>query len=210
MTKTKPFQITQSMVLQAYKLVKANKGAGGVDEVSIELFEQNWKNNLYKIWNRMASGTYFPPPVKAVSIPKKSGGTRILGIPTVADRIAQMVVKTSMEPNIEPYFYADSYGYRPNKSALDAVEVTRSRCWKNDWLIEFDIVGLFDNINHELLMRTVRKHAKNRWEILYIGRWLTVSIVHSDGFSALRTKGVPQGGVISPLLANLFFTLCIR
>lgn len=204
MTKTKPFNITQNMVLQAYKLVKANKGAGGIDKVSMEMFDRDWKNNLYKIWNRMASGTYFPPPIKAVSIPKKSGGTRILGIPTIADRIAQMVVKQSIEPNVEPYFYQDSYGYRPNKSALDAIEITRSRCWKYDFVLEFDIVGLFDNINHELLLRAAEKHSRNSWELLYIKRWLVAPIQVKSGSLEGRIKGVPQGGVISPLLANLF------
>lgn len=204
MTKTKSFEITQNMVLQAYKLVKANKGAGGVDDVSMDIFDRDWKNNLYKIWNRMASGTYFPPPIKAVPIPKKNGGIRILGIPTIADRIAQMVVKQSLEPKIEPYFYDDSYGYRPNKSALDAIETTRKRCWKKDFILEFDIVGLFDNINHDLLMKTVVQHANHAWEILYIKRWIKAPIVFKDGSIKERISGVPQGGVISPLLANLF------
>ncbi|MBF8982606.1 group II intron reverse transcriptase/maturase [Lutibacter sp. B2] len=192
------------MILQAYKLVKDNKGAGGIDEVSLDIFDRDWKNNLYKIWNRMASGTYFPPPVKAVPIPKKSGGTRILGIPTIEDRIAQMVVKLSIEKNIETCFHQDSYGYRPNKSTLDAIEITRNRCWKYNWVLEFDSIGLFDNINHDLLMRTVEKHSKNSWEILYIKRWIVAPIVFQDGRLEERIRGVPQGGAISPLLANLF------
>lgn len=156
--------------MQAFRLIKANKGVAGVDGQSIIDFEENLEDNLYKLWNRLSSGTYFPPPVKAVPIPKKSGGERILGIPTVADRIAQMVVKLVFEPGVEPYFLADSYGYRPNKSALDAVAVTRQRCWQYDWVLEFDIEGLFDNINHELLMKAVRKHTDNKWVLLYIER----------------------------------------
>ena len=148
--------------MQAYQLVKGNKGSGGVDCQSLEDFGKDLKGNLYKIWNRMSSGTYFPPAVKAVPIPKKTGGERILGIPTVSDRIAQMVVKLTFEPLVEAYFLPDSYGYRPNKSALDAVGVTRQRCWQSDWVLEFDIKGLFDNIDHELLMKAVRKHTCGR------------------------------------------------
>ena len=155
MSKTKPFIIPKDLVVKAYKLVKANAGAAGVDGQSLVDFDKNLKGNLYTIWNRMSSGTYFPPPVKAVPIPKKQGGERILGVPTVSDRIAQMVVKLVFEPTVEPYFYPDSYGYRPNKSALDAVGVTRQRCWRYDWCLEFDIKGLFDNIDHELLMKAV-------------------------------------------------------
>jgi RNA-directed DNA polymerase len=155
MDKTKSFDISKHVVWEAYKRVKANKGAAGIDEESIAKFEENLKDNLYKIWNRMSSGSYFPPPVKAVEIPKKSGGKRILGIPTVADRVAQMVAKMYFEPQVEPHFLADSYGYRPKKSAIDAVAVTRQRCWRYDWLLEFDIKGLFDNISHELLLRAI-------------------------------------------------------
>ncbi len=204
MTKTKPFDIIKKEVLQAYKMVKANKGAGGVDEVGWEEFDIDWKNNLYKIWNRLSSGTYFPPPVKAVPIPKKSGGTRTLGIPTIADRIAQMVVKSRIEPIFEVIFLANSYGYRPNKSALNAIESTRTRCWRYDWVLEFDIVGLFDNINHSLLMKAVRKHVKEKWQILYIERWLKAPISKEGELTTQGNKGVPQGGVISPLLANIF------
>jgi RNA-directed DNA polymerase len=142
--KTKPFTISKQLVMQAFRLIKANAGAAGVDGQSLVDFEKNLKDNLYKLWNRLSSGSYFPPPVKAVPIPKKSGGERILGVPTVADRIAQMVVKLIFEPCVEPYFFPDSYGYRPNKSALDAVGITRQRCWKYDWALEFDIKGLFD------------------------------------------------------------------
>ena len=168
----KPFMIEKWRVDEAYKAVKSSKGAAGVDGQTIEQFEANLKGNLYKIWNRMSSGTYFPPPVRAVSIPKKSGGERILGVPTVSDRIAQMVVKQLIEPDLDPIFLPDSYGYRPGKSALEAVGVTRKRCWKYDWVLEFDIKGLFDNIEHELLLKAVRKHVKCKWALLYIGRWL--------------------------------------
>ena len=172
MEKAKSFEIPKRAVWEAYKKVKANKGAAGIDEVSIAEFEKDLANNLYKLWNRMASGSYFPPPVKAVAIPKKSGGTRILGVPTVADRTAQMVVKTHVEPKVEPVFLEDSYGYRPGKSAIDAVGITRKRCWRYDWVLEFDIRGLFDNIDHDLLMRAIRKRTDCQWEILYIERWL--------------------------------------
>jgi RNA-directed DNA polymerase len=202
--KAKPFEISKHVVWEAYKRVKANKGAAGIDEESIAGFEKNLKDNLYKIWNRMSSGSYFPPPVKAVEIPKKSGGKRILGVPTVADRIAQMVVKMYFEPKVEPYFHPDSYGYRPRKSAMDAVAVTRRRCWRYNWLLEFDIKGLFDNIDHELLLKAVRTHTDCKWLILYIERWLKAPFQREDGQVIERNAGTPQGGVISPLLANLF------
>jgi RNA-directed DNA polymerase len=201
---TKPFQIPKRQVMQAYKLVKANAGAAGVDKQSLEDFEKDLKDNLYKIWNRMSSGSYFPPAVKAVPIPKKTGGERILGIPTVSDRIAQMVVKLQFEPMVEPHFLPDSYGYRPRKSALDAVGVTRKRCWEYDWVLEFDIKGLFDNIPHLLLMKAVRKHTECQWVILYIERWLTAPMQLSDGTQIERKMGTPQGGVVSPVLSNLF------
>lgn len=204
MSETKPFTISKDLVMQSFQLVKANKGAAGVDRQSLEDFEENLKDNLYRIWNRLSSGSYFPPPVKAVPIPKKSGGVRILGVPTVGDRIAQMVVKLTFEPLVEPYFLPDSYGYRPNKSALDAVGATRKRCWEYDWVIEYDIKGLFDNLDHDLLMKAVRKHTDNKWVILYIERWLTAPLQLPDGSLQERTKGVPQGGVISPVLSNLF------
>ncbi len=163
MGKAKSFNIPKTTVYHAYKLVKANRGAAGIDKESIEKFDADLENNLYKLWNRMASGTYFPPPVKAVEIPKKNGGVRTLGIPTVSDRIAQMTVKLQFEEKVEKYFLPDSYGYRPNKSAHDALEITRKRCWKNDWVLEFDIKGLFDNIDHNLLMKAVRKHTDCKW-----------------------------------------------
>jgi group II intron reverse transcriptase/maturase len=200
----KPFNIDKRLVYEAYKAVKSNGGAAGVDKQTIEQFEADLAENLYKIWNRMSSGSYFPPPVRAVSIPKKSGGERILGVPTVADRVAQMVVKLVIEPILDPIFLSDSYGYRPNKSALDAVGVTRKRCWKYDWVLEFDIKGLFDNIDHELLLRAVRKHITCKWALLYIERWLKASMVKEDGTTIERSRGTPQGGVVSPILANLF------
>ena len=203
-TTDKPFNIAKKQVYEAYKAVKSKAGAAGVDRQTIEQFDSNLRSNLYKLWNRMSSGSYFPPPVRAVSIPKKTGGQRILGVPTVADRVAQMVVKQIIEPDLESIFLADSYGYRPGKSALDAIGVTRKRCWKYDWVLEFDIKGLFDNIDHELLLRAVRKHVTCKWALLYIERWLTAPMEHDDGTKAERTRGTPQGGVISPVLANLF------
>jgi len=200
----KPFNIPKQAVWTAYKKVKANQGSAGIDGQNLADFEKDLKNNLYKIWNRMSSGSYFPPPVKAVEIPKKAGGTRRLGIPTVSDRIAQMTAKMYMEPYVERIFHEDSYGYRPNKSALDAVGQARQRCWKYDYVIEFDIRGLFDNIDHELLMKAVRKHVKEPWVILYIERWLKTPFILGDGDKIERNSGTPQGGVISPLLANLF------
>jgi len=190
--------------MEAFKLVKANKGASGTDEKTIAEFEADLKNNLYKLWNRMSSGSYFPKPVKAVKIPKKSGGVRLLGVPTVEDRIAQMVARLYFEPLLEPIFYDDSYGYRPHKSAIDAVRVTRSRCWRYDWLVEFDIKGLFDNIDHKLLMKAVRKHTDIKWVILYIERWLKAPMKMPDDTVKERLSGTPQGSVISPVLANLF------
>ena len=200
----KPFNIDKRLVYEAYKAVKSNRGAAGVDEQTIEQFEADLSGNLYKIWNRMSSGSYYPPPVRAVSIPKKSGGERILGVPTVADRVAQMVVKQVIEPTLDPLFLADSYGYRPNKSALDAIGATRERCWKYDWVVEFDIKGLFDNIDHELLLRAVRKHITCKWALLYIERWLKAPMVKEDGTTIERSCGTPQGGVVSPIMANLF------
>lgn len=204
MSAAKSFTIPKLLVLDAWKAVKANAGSAGVDKETIDDFEADLKNNLYRLWNRMSSGSYFPPPVRAVAIPKKNGGERILGVPTVADRVAQMVVKQVLQPNLEPIFLPDSYGYRPGKSALDAVEVTRRRCWQYDWVLEFDIKGLFDNIDHSLLRRALEKHTGCEWVRLYIGRWLTAPLQLTDGTLVERIKGTPQGGVVSPLLANLF------
>jgi RNA-directed DNA polymerase len=204
LSETKPYIIPKKLVMEAYQRVKENRGAAGVDQQSLEDFDKNLKDNLYKIWNRMSSGTYFPPPVKAVPIPKKTGGERILGIPTVSDRIAQMVATLTFEPCVEPHFHEDSYGYRPKKSAIDAIGITRQRCWEYDFVLEFDIKGLFDNIDHQLLMKAVRKHTDNPWIILYIERWLTTPMQMPDGTLLEKTKGTMQGGVISPILSNLF------
>lgn len=204
MEKTKQFKLSKQLFVQAYKLVKANAGSAGVDKQSLTDFEKNLKDNLYKLWNRMSSGSYFPPAVKAVPIPKKTGGERILGVPTVGDRICQMVAKLVFEPKVEKHFLPDSYGYRPGKSALDAIGVTRQRCWHYNWVLEFDIKGLFDNIPHDLLMKAVRKHTQENWVILYIERWLKAPMQHKDGTVVARDCGTPQGGVISPVLSNLF------
>nr|WP_166155283.1 group II intron reverse transcriptase/maturase [Neochlamydia sp. AcF84]NGY94823.1 putative uncharacterized protein YkfC [Neochlamydia sp. AcF84] len=204
MNTAKSYCISKSIVWEAYKRVKANKGAAGVDEESIEEFEKNLKDNLYKLWNRLSSGSYFPPPVKIVAIPKSDGKLRKLGIPTVSDRIAQMVVKLYLEPEIDPHFHPDSYGYRPGKSALEAVGVARQRCWRNDYVIDLDIKGFFDNLDHELVMRAVKKHTESQWILLYIERWLKAPEQDADGKLIKRDRGTPQGGVISPLLANLF------
>jgi len=201
---TKPFDIPKQLFVDAFNHVKANAGVAGVDRQSLEEFERNLKDNTYKLWNRMSSGSYFPPPVMAVPIPKKSGGFRILGIPTVADRIAQQVVRTKFEAEVEPYFLPNSYGYRPNKSALDAIGITRERCWRYDWVLEYDIKGLFDNIPHELLMKAVHKHTECKWVVLYIERWLKSPLQISKEELVERDRGTPQGGVISPVLSNLF------
>jgi len=204
LSKAKPFSISKRVVYKAYKRVKANKGAAGVDEESIADFEKDLKNNLYKIWNRMSSGSYFPPPVRIVEIPKDDRSQRKLGVPTVADRISQMVVKIYFEPEVEPYFHPDSYGYRPKKSAIKAVGVARKRCWRYDWVLDLDIKGFFDNIDHGLMMRAVRKHTKCKWVLLYVERWLKAPAQLEAGTLVERDKGTPQGSVISPLLANLF------
>ena len=201
---TKSFEIPKALVWEAFQRVKANGGSAGVDDESIEAFEKSLGDNLYKLWNRMGSGSYFPPPVKAVPIPKKSGGTRMLGVPTVADRVAQTVVKMVLEPALEPVFDHNSFGYRPGRSALDAVALVRRRSWEYDWVVEFDIKGLFDNIDHELLLRAVRKHCRNPWVLLYIERWLKAPMETKEGTRVGRERGTPQGGVVSPLLANLF------
>lgn len=204
MNATKPFEISKHVVLEAYKRVKANRGAAGVDEETINQFERDPKGNLYKIWNRMSSGSYMPPAVKRVEIPKDGGKIRELGIPTVSDRVAQMVVKIYLEPILEPIFYEDSYGYRPNKSAIEAIGKARERCWKSDWVLDVDIKGFFDNLDHELMMKAVRRHTDSKWILLYIERWLKAPVQLADGTLKAREKGTPQGGVISPLLANLY------
>jgi len=200
----KPFAIAKREVWEAFKRVKANQGAAGVDGQSIADFEANLAANLYKLWNRLSSGSYFPPPVRRVDIPKANGGTRPLGIPTVADRVAQEVVKRLLEPILEPVFHADSYGYRPGKSAIDAVAKARERCWRFGWVLDLDIKGFFDNIDWELMLKAVHHHTDCPWVLLYIERWLKAPVQMEDGSIVARTAGTPQGGVISPLLANLF------
>lgn len=204
MNSAKPFEIPKKLILEAFERVKENKGAPGVDDQSITDFENDLKGNLYKLWNRMSSGSYFPDPVRIVEIPKQNGSKRRLGIPTVTDRVAQMVAKMTFEPILESLFYEDSYGYRPNKSAHDAIGKTRTRCWQSNWIIDLDIKNFFDDIDHDLLMRAVRKHTQCKWLLLYIERWITSPMKNTDGQLHQRNKGVPQGGVISPLLANLF------
>jgi RNA-directed DNA polymerase len=199
----KPFEISKWVVYEAYLQVKSNQGAEGVDRQSIQDFAKDLKNNLYKLWNRLSSGSYFPPAVLAVSIAKSNGGTRLLGVPTVADRIAQTVAKQYLEPLVEPYFHLDSYGYRPGKSALDAIGVTRKRCWRYDWVVDLDIKGFFDNLDHRLVMRAVEKHTNCKWILLYVERWLKTPMKTLDGQIEARSKGTPQGGVISPLLVNM-------
>jgi RNA-directed DNA polymerase len=203
-SKAKPFCISKHAVWRAYERVKSNKGAAGVDDESLEDFERDLKNSLYKIWNRMSSGSYFPPPVRTVMIPKGKGGQRPLGIPTVSDRVAQTVVKMYLEPLVEPHFHPDSYGYRPGKSALDAVAAARKRCWRYNWVLDLDVRGFFDNLDHGLILKAVRHYTDCRWVLLYIERWLTAPAQHSDGSLVERDKGSPQGGVVSPLLANIF------
>jgi RNA-directed DNA polymerase len=201
----KPFDIPKMMVWGAYERVKANKGAAGVDDQSIADFEVDLKGNLYKLWNRMASGSYFPPPVKAVELPKKDGsGTRTLGVPTVADRIAQTVVARYLEPRVEPVFHPGSYGYRPGRSALDAVGVCRERCWKSDWVLDLDIRAFFDTVPWELILKAVARHTDERWVLLYVQRWLHAPLQVADGTLVERDRGTPQGSAVSPVLANLF------
>lgn len=204
MKQAKPFCVSKREVWEAYKRVRANKGCAGVDGQSIEEFGAEMENNLYKLWNRMSSGSYFPKPVLRVEIPKADGGIRPLGIPTVSDRVAQQVVKQRLEPELEKHFHPDSYGYRPGKSALDAVGKARKNCWKYDWVLDIDIKGFFDNIDHDLLMKAVRWHTDDKWVLLYIERWLKAPISMMDGTQVYPEKGTPQGGVASPLLANLF------
>lgn len=201
----KPFDVGKREVWDAYEQVKANKGGPGVDGVTMEVFEEDLKNNLYKIWNRMSSGSYFPPPVKAVEIAKShGGGTRVLGVPTIADRVAQTVVARRLEAKVEPVFHPDSYGYRPRRSALDAVGACRQRCWRYDWVIDLDIQKFFDSVDHALLVKAVAKHADVPWIVLYVGRWLVAPLQLADGTLQERDRGTPQGSAVSPVLANLF------
>ena len=207
MSKEKPFGISKQVVWEAYKRVRANKGGAGVDCESLEGFDKNLKDNLYRIWNRMSSGAYLPPPVRTVMIPKANGGERTLGIPTVSDRVAQTVVKMQLETGVEREFHPDSYGYRPGKSAIEAVGTARQRCWRYDWVLDLDVKGFFDNLDHDLVMRAVRKYTDCRWVLLYVERWLKAPSLLEDGTLVARERGTPQGGVVSPLLANIFMHL---
>ncbi len=201
----KPFDISKRAVWEAWEKVKANKGAPGVDGVSIEEFEKDLKNNLYRIWNRLSSGSYFPPPVRAVEIPKAHGaGTRTLGVPTVADRVAQTVVAMELEKRVEPIFHSDSFGYRPGRSALDAVAACRQRCWRTDWVIDLDIAKFFDSVPHGLMVKAVEANTDLPWVVLYVKRWLVAPLALPDGSLQVRDRGTPQGSAVSPVIANLF------
>ncbi len=201
----KSFDIAKVEVWEAWEKVKANKGAPGVDRCSVEDFEKDLKNQLYRVWNRMSSGSYFPSPVRAVEIPKPhGGGTRILGVPTVADRVAQTVVARRLEAKVEPIFHPDSYGYRPGRSALDAVGVCRRRCWKSNWVIDLDIQKFFDSVPHDLVVTAVEANTDLPWVVLYVKRWLHAPIQNPDGTMLERDRGTPQGSSVSPVLANLF------
>jgi RNA-directed DNA polymerase len=203
-TRSKPIPITKDMVRAAYCKVRANKGSAGIDEVSLKRFDENLSKNLYKLWNRMSSGSYFPMAVKEVILPKSNGGERKLGIPSIIDRIAQEVVKAYLEPRLEAVFLAQSYGYRPRKSAHQALEEVRTNVRQYAWVIDMDIKSYFDEINHELLMKALEKHVPENWVKLYIKRWLEAPVQGAEGLIQKQGTGTPQGGVISPLLANLF------
>ena len=192
----KPFDISKWEVWEAYRQVKANKGAPGVDGVRLEDFEGDLKDNLYKVWNRMSSGSYFPPPVKAVQIPKSQGdGVRVLGIPCVADRIAQTVAARRLEAKVEPIFHPDSYGYRPHRSALDAVKACRERCWKTNWVIDLDVQAFFDSVPWDLMVKAVQARCTDAWVVLYVKRWLAAPLQRPDGTLDQRDRGTPQGGL---------------
>ena len=201
---TKSLPVTKRMVYESYLKVVMKDGSAGIDRESIDMFNANMANNLYKLWNRMTSGSYFPPPVRTVFIPKKQGGLRALGIPTVSDRIAQGVVKDYLEPMFETIFHQSSFGYRPGRSAHDALAQSRSNCISHAWVIDVDIKGFFDNISHERLMELLTSHTNEKWVLMYIQRWLKAGVEQEDGSIAPREKGTPQGGVISPLLANVY------
>ena len=201
---TKSHPVTKRMVWAGYKQVKRNGGSAGIDRESIEQFDADMSKNLYKIWNRMTSGSYFPPPVRTVLIPKKQGGKRPLGIPTVGDRIAQTVVKQRLEPEVDAKFHSSSFGYRPHKKAHDAVSQCERHCRQMAWVIDVDIKGFFDNIDHDILMEMLRQHTQEKWVTMYIARWLKAGVEQEDGSIKQRCKGTPQGGVISPLLANIY------
>jgi RNA-directed DNA polymerase len=199
----KSYDIPKQLVWDAWLKVRSKGGAAGADGVTIPQFEENVKSNLYKLWNRMSSGSYFPGPVRAVEIPKK-GGTRVLGIPNVVDRVAQTVAALVLEPNVERVFHDDSYGYRPGRSPVDAVRVCRERCFKKDWIVDLDVKAFFDSVSWELMLKAVARHTDQKWVLLYVERWLKASMLMPDGTMVARVKGTPQGGPISPLIANIF------
>ena len=201
-SKEKPFRYLQAAGVGGVSESQGQQGSAGVDGCSIEDFEADLKNNLYRIWNRMSSGTYFPPPVKAVEIPKPHGGVRVLGVPTVADRIAQTVVAMELEKRVEPMFHPDSYGYRPGRSALDAVGTCRQRCWEKDWVVDLDVQKFFDSVDHDLMVKAVEANTDQPWVVLYVKRWLIAPIQHADGSLHERDRGTPQGSAVSPVLAN--------
>jgi RNA-directed DNA polymerase len=206
-SQVKPFVISKRLVWEAFERVKANRGGPGVDGVTVERYERDMQSNLFKLWNRMSSGSYFPPPVKAVEIPKAGGrGVRVLGVPTVEDRVAQTAAAMVLERKVEPIFHPDSYGYRPKRSALDAVATCRVRCWRSDWVIDLDVRAFFDSVDHDLMVKAVERHltADTRWVLLYVKRWLVAPLQRADGALASRDRGTPQGSAISPVLANLF------
>jgi group II intron reverse transcriptase/maturase len=200
----KPFVISKRLVWESWLKVKANRGAAGVDEESIQAFEANLQGNLYKLWNRMSSGSYMPPPVRAVEIPKKDGRVRVLGVPTVADRVAQTVARLYLEPEVESLFHPDSYGYRPGRSAHDALATCRQRCWRYNWAIDLDLRAFFDSLDHSLVLKAVAHHTNLRWILLYVERWLKAPLALEDGTLRQRDRGSPQGSAISPVLANIF------
>lgn len=202
---TKGIPITKGMVWESYKKVKSNKGSSGIDSVSLEGYAEDLPGNLYKLWNRLSSGSYFPQPVKEVEIPKGDGRKRKLGIPTISDRIAQQVIKDYLEPRLEGVFHKSSYGYRPDRNAHQALQEVRENVWKQDWVIDMDVKSFFDEVSHELLNKALSKHVEENWVMMYINRWLSCPIQKADRSLVQREgKGTPQGGVISPLLANLY------
>src|SRR3954453_2272309 len=201
---TKSFEISKQLIWEAYRRIAANKGAAGVDGVSVEAFEKDLKNNLYKIWNRMSSGSYFPAPVKSVDIPKPGGGTRTLGVPTVVARIAPTVVAMTLEARTEAIFHEDSYGYRPRRSALDAVAVCRARCQKKNWVLDLDVEQFFDSVDHDLMVKAVAANTDQPWVVLYVKRWLPAPLQLPEGTLQQRTRGAPQGSAVSPVLAKVF------
>ncbi|WP_160291884.1 group II intron reverse transcriptase/maturase [Acidithrix ferrooxidans] len=202
--KVKPFVISKYLIMDAWHKVRSNHGAPGIDRVSIDEFQSNERSNLYKLWNRMSSGSYFPKPVRAVTIPKADGKQRVLGVPNIEDRIAQSAVANLLEKVLEPFFHQDSYGFRPNRGAKDALLVTRKRCWETDWVIDLDIQAFFDNVDHDLMIKALKHHVSDRWILIYVERWLKTPLQLEDGTTVQREKGTPQGAPISPILANLF------